>query len=162
MRRLLSLFALLVARFWHPVYGFTAFFQLDGSNDDLKISAFREFPVYVHRGTGGYDGLYYAQIAQDPTLRNPELPRAMDNFAYRARRILPPALAWLAGLGRPAWVIEAYALLNVVACRTHLLCQDICTIVLCRIRYQEDPYSTLQVKSLLHLKCMVNAEPIDM
>src|SRR5438067_5560221 len=39
----------------------------------------------------------------------------MDNFAYRARRILPPALAWLAGLGRPAWVIEAYALLNVAA-----------------------------------------------
>ena len=28
----------LVARFWHPVYGFTAFFQLDASNDDLKLA----------------------------------------------------------------------------------------------------------------------------
>ena len=91
----------LVARFWHPVYGFTALFQLDASNDGVKIAAFRELPVYVHRDTGGYDGLYYAQIAQDPTLRDPALPPAMDNFAYRARRILPPALAWLLGAGQP-------------------------------------------------------------
>jgi hypothetical protein len=105
-------FLALVIRFWHPVYGFTVFYQLDAPNDDLKITAFRELPVYVHRDTGGYDGLYYAQIAHDPTLRDPELPRAMDNFAYRARRILPPALAWLLGAGRPAWIIHTYALLN--------------------------------------------------
>ncbi len=109
------LFLALVARFWHPVYGFTVFYQLDAPNDDLKITAFRELPVYVHRDTGGYDGLYYAQIAHDPTLRDRELPRAMDNFAYRARRILPPALAWALGLGNPAWIIHTYALLNVAA-----------------------------------------------
>ena len=105
----------LVARLWHPVYGFTALFQLDASNDGVKIAAFRELPVYVHRDTGGYDGLYYAQIAQDPTLRDPALPPAMDNFAYRARRILPPALAWLLGAGQPAAIIHTYALLNVAA-----------------------------------------------
>ncbi len=109
------LFLVLVARFWHPVFGFTVFYQLDAPNDELKISAFRELPVYVHRDTGGYDGLYYAQIAHDPTLRSPELPRAMDNFSYRARRILPPALAWLLGAGRPAWIIHTYSLINVVA-----------------------------------------------
>lgn len=109
------LFLVLVARFWHPVYGFTAFFQLDAANDDLKITAFRELPVFVYRDTGGYDGLYYAQIAQDPSLRNPELPRALDNFSYRARRILPPALAWVLGAGRPAWIIHTYSLLNVAA-----------------------------------------------
>jgi hypothetical protein len=102
----------LVARFWHPVYGFTVFYQLDAPNDDLKIAAFRTLPVYVHRDTGGYDGLYYAQLAHDPTLRDPQLPRAMDDFPYRARRILAPALAWLAGLGQPAWIVPAYAALN--------------------------------------------------
>ena len=111
----IALFLALVARFWHPVYGLTVFYQLDAPNDDLKIAVFRELPVYVHRDTGGYDGLYYAQIAHDPTLRDPQLPRAMDNFAYRARRILPPTLAWLAGLGEPAWIISAYAWLNVAA-----------------------------------------------
>jgi hypothetical protein len=110
-----GVFLALVVRFWHPVYGFTAFFQLDASNDEVKLAAFRELPVYVYRDTGGYDGLYYAQLALDPTLRDPALPRAMDNFAYRARRILPPALAWLVGAGRPAGVILAYSLLNVVA-----------------------------------------------
>jgi hypothetical protein len=110
-----ALFLVLVGRFWHPVYGFTAFFQLDAPNDNLKITAFRELPVFVHRDTGGYDGLYYAQIAHDPTLRNPELRRAMDNFSYRARRILPPALAWLLGAGRPSWIIHTYSLINVLA-----------------------------------------------
>ena len=32
----------------------------------------------MHRDNGGYDGLYYAQIALDPTLQDSELPRAMD------------------------------------------------------------------------------------
>jgi len=110
-----ALFLFLVARFWHPVYGFSVFFQLDASNDELKITAFRELPVYVHRDTGPYDGLYYAQIAQDPTLRDPELPRAMDNLSYRARRILPSALAWILGAGQPAWIVHAYSLINVMA-----------------------------------------------
>jgi len=108
-------FLCLVARFWHPVYGFTEFLQLDASNDDSKIAVFREMPVYVYRDTGGYDGLYYAQIAYDPLLRDPELRPAIDNLAYRARRILPPALAWLAAAGQPAWIVHAYSVLNLAA-----------------------------------------------
>jgi len=108
-------FLCLVARFWHPVYGFTAFLQLDASNDSSKIAAFREMPVYVYRDTGGYDGLYYAQIAYHPLLRDPELRPAIDNLAYRARRILPSALAWLAAAGRPAWIVQAYSVLNIAA-----------------------------------------------
>jgi hypothetical protein len=38
-------FLVLVGRFWHPVYGFTAFLQLDSSNDEVKIAAFKQFPV---------------------------------------------------------------------------------------------------------------------
>lgn len=109
------LFLSLVARFWHPVYGFTSLIQLDASNDELKVAAFRELPVFVYRNNGGYDGLYYAQIALDPTLADPQLRPAVDNLAYRARRILPAALAWLIGGGRPAWIVQIYPLLNVAA-----------------------------------------------
>jgi hypothetical protein len=105
----------LVARYWHPVYGFTSFLQLDSSNDAVKIAAFREQPVFVYRDTGGYDGLYYAQIAYHPLLDSPELAPAMDSLAYRARRILPPALAWLLAGGNPAWIVHVYSLLNVGA-----------------------------------------------
>ena len=108
-------FLALVARFWHPVWGFTSFLQLDASNDEVKIAAFKTLPVYVYRDTGGYDGLYYAQIAYHPTLQAPELAGALDNFTYRARRILPPALAWLLAFGRPAWIVYVYSTLNIVA-----------------------------------------------
>ncbi len=111
----LALFVVLVARFWHPVYRFTALIQLDASNDDVKIAAFREQPVYVHRDNGGYDGLYYAQIAYHPLLNSPELPPAIDNFSYRARRILPAALAWLFAGGNPAWIVHVYSVLNIAA-----------------------------------------------
>jgi hypothetical protein len=110
-----ALFLTLVARFWHPVYGFTALIQLDAPNDDLKLTAFRELPVYVYRNNGGYDGLYYAQIALAPSLRDPQLPGAIDNLSYRARRILPPAIAWFLGAGRAPWIIRIYPLLNIVA-----------------------------------------------
>ena len=109
------LFLWLVARFWHPVYGFTAFLQLDSSNDDTKIAAFREMPVFVYRGTGAYDGLYYAQIAYHPSLTAAELRRAVDSLAYRARRILAPLLSWLIALGNPAWIVHVYSLVNVAA-----------------------------------------------
>ena len=108
-----ALFLTLIAQFWHPVYGLTALIQLDAPNDNLKIAAFREHPVYVHRDTGGYDGLYYAQIAYDPLLRSAELPPAIDNLSYRARRILPPAVAWLAAAGQPAAIVHVYSFLNV-------------------------------------------------
>jgi hypothetical protein len=109
------LFLWLVARFWHPVYGFTRFFQLDSSNDNRKIEAFREMPVYVYRDTGGYDGLFYAQIAYHPSLASPELAPAMDSLGYRGRRVFGPLLAWALALGNPKWIVHAYSLLNVAA-----------------------------------------------
>ena len=108
-------FLWLVVRFWHPVYGFTRFLQLDSSNDDIKIQAFRELPVFVDRESGGYDGLYYAQIAYHPSLTAAELSRAVDSIPYRARRILAPLLSWAIALGNPAWIVHVYSLLNVAA-----------------------------------------------
>jgi hypothetical protein len=109
------LFLWLVARFWHPVYGFTRFLQLDSSNDDTKIEAFRAYPVFVDRVSGGYDGLYYAQIAYHPSLASAELERAVDNIPYRARRILAPLLSWAIALANPAWIVHVYSVLNVAA-----------------------------------------------
>ena len=109
------LFLGLIARFWHPVWGFTAFVQLDASYDQSKIEEFRTQPVYVFRDSGPYDGIAYAQIAYHPLLQAPELRSAVDSLAYRGRRILPSALAWILAGGNPARIIQVYVLLNVGA-----------------------------------------------
>ena|ERR1700677_4466255 len=62
----------------------------------------------------GYDGQFYAQIAVRPLLNGPDLKRALDNPSYRAHKILLPAIAYLLGLGNPAWVVNIYAVLNLV------------------------------------------------
>jgi hypothetical protein len=108
-------FLLLFARYYHPVYGFTALIQLDASNDNYKIPEFRELPIYVHRETGGYDGLYYAQLAYHPALDAPELREAIDNLSYRARRMLPSTLAWILAAGQKAWIAHVYSVLNLFA-----------------------------------------------
>ena len=109
------LFACLVIRFWHPAYGFTSFLQMDTSSDPGKIAAFKDEPIYIYKDTGGYDGQYYAQIAYHPLLNAKELVPAMDSLSYRARRILPSALAYIFALGKPYWIVQVYCLLNCAA-----------------------------------------------
>jgi hypothetical protein len=60
----------------------------------------------------GYDGQFYAQLALRPNLRGPDLARALDNPPYRSMRIGMPILAFCLGLGKPAWILNIYALLN--------------------------------------------------
>ncbi|MBN1538427.1 MAG: hypothetical protein JW908_16955 [Anaerolineales bacterium] len=62
----------------------------------------------------GYDGQFYSQLALRPTLSDEALVHALDNPPYRARRIGLPLLAFCLGLGKPAWILQIYALLNVV------------------------------------------------
>jgi len=62
----------------------------------------------------GYDGQFYAQIALDPTLQNPELEQALDNPHYRSRRIGLPALAALFGLGGSLPTLQIYSILNLL------------------------------------------------
>jgi hypothetical protein len=109
------LFLWLVARFWLPVYGFTSFLMMDHSQVLPKIEAVREQPVYIYPYLGEYDGEYYAQIAHHPLLDSRELGPAMDDLPYRARRILPSALAWLLAGGNPFWIFDAYSTLNILA-----------------------------------------------
>jgi hypothetical protein len=109
------LFLGMVARFWHPIYGFTALLQLDAHNEATAIAAVREYPVYVYRDTGGYDGMQYAQIAHHPLLTASELRPSIDSVSYRGRRVLLPALAWLLAAGQPVWITQIYSALN-LAC----------------------------------------------
>ncbi|HLP10090.1 MAG TPA: hypothetical protein VK178_18150 [Opitutaceae bacterium] len=105
-------FLSLLLPLWHPVYRFTGLLQIDRANEHSALAVVREQPILF--SDGGYDGQYYAQIACDPTLRSPGLRTAIDNLAYRARRILVPALAWALGGGRPENVLHLYSWLNVV------------------------------------------------
>lgn len=63
--------------------------------------------AYVFPQTSGYDGQFYRIAAHDPWLRTSRWRNA-DNPEYRYRRILVPALAWLAAGGRSEWIDAAY------------------------------------------------------
>ena len=82
---------------------------------DKAMPQIRDTPHYIIDNSAGYDGQFYAQVAMDPLLRDQNLPHAVDNFSYRTRRILMPAVAHVAGLGRPIWILQAFSLINVVA-----------------------------------------------
>src|SRR3954468_17958350 len=103
-----------IARFYHPGLGFTALIGFP-AGQDYKAPQLRAIPHYQHPAAASYDGQFYAQRAFDPLVRDPEVDRAMDLAPFRARRILFSWTAYLAGVGRPAWILEAYALQNVVA-----------------------------------------------
>lgn len=105
----------LAARFWHPYFGFTRFLQMDAPVAEVMTPVLRGAPIYTYAQDSGYDGHYYGRIASDPTLRDPGLGGAMDNFAYRARRILTPAIAHLLALGDPLRSVWIYSALNLVA-----------------------------------------------
>jgi hypothetical protein len=111
---LVAYFLASIARFYHPGTGFTALIGFGGSHDpEYEVSAAATAP-HLHIPEGGYDGQFYAQLALAPLLRDPTIDRALDAPPYRARRIFFSWTAYLAGLGRPAWILQAYALQNVV------------------------------------------------
>jgi hypothetical protein len=103
-----------IARFYHPGLGFTALIGFPAGGD-YEAPALRSIAHYQYSGSGVYDGQFYAQRALDPLVRDPDVDHAMDLAPFRARRILFSWTAYAAGLGRPSWILEAYALQNVVA-----------------------------------------------
>jgi len=62
----------------------------------------------------GYDGQFYAQMALDPSLTRDDFERVLDIPLYRVRRMGLSFLAFCLGLGKPSWILQVYALLNVV------------------------------------------------
>jgi hypothetical protein len=102
-----------VARFYHRDSGFTALIGFSAGKTN-ESPALRAIPHYTYPRWASYDGQYYAQRAFDPLLRDPEVDHAMDLAPYRARRILFSWTAYALGCGRPAWILQVYALQNVV------------------------------------------------
>lgn len=106
------LFGILVGTQFSPTHGFSRLVQFGEVWEPVRISSFEELSYPVFEDSAGYDGQFYAQLATDPTLGNPEFSTAIDTPSMRSRRILLPALAYLLGLGQPPWILQAYALLN--------------------------------------------------
>lgn len=104
-----------VGRHYDPQYGFTSLLALSEDGHAWETPTLQAIPHAHNPGDAAYDGGLYAQLALTPLLRDQAIDRAMDNPAYRARRILFSWTAWAAGLGRPAWVLQAYAAQNIVA-----------------------------------------------
>jgi hypothetical protein len=109
-----AVFAWAVLQFYQPGTGFSSLIAIGDQVEPQVVSALRRVPHFVHETSAGYDGVYYVQLALYPTLDSPELKTAIDNLPYRARRMLFCWAAWLLGLGQPAWIVQAHALLNVV------------------------------------------------
>lgn len=112
---LVALFLVALGQFYIPGKGFSYLIAFGAKQEEARLSKVRKLDYYLAKGSDGYDAQYYAQIAMDPSLRNRELQRAVDSLPYRARRILFPATAYVLGLGRPAWILHAYALQNVAS-----------------------------------------------
>jgi hypothetical protein len=113
----LALCALLlasVARFYHPGVGFSALLIIP-TGHEYEIPALQRIPHYEYPPQIAYDGSMYVQLAMDPLLRDPAIDRALDAPAYRARRILFCWTAYAMGLGRPAWILQTFALQNVLS-----------------------------------------------
>lgn len=108
------LFLWCVGQFYHRDTGFTSLISIGDLLTPTKVTALKGVPHHVYESSPGYDGAYYVQLALYPTLDNPELTKAIDNLPYRAKRILFCWAAWALGLGQPAWVVQAHALLNVL------------------------------------------------
>ena len=64
------------------------------------------------KNSAGYDGQFYAQMALDPSLRNAQLPAAVDDLGYRGQRIGLSALAHVLGGGHVWLTLQIYSVLN--------------------------------------------------
>lgn len=103
-----------VARFYHPGVGFSALLIIP-TGHEYEIPALQRLPHYEYPPQIAYDGSMYVQLAMDPLLRDPHIDRALDAPAYRARRILFCWTAYVMGFGRPAWILQTFALQNVLS-----------------------------------------------
>jgi hypothetical protein len=103
-----------IGRFYDAREGFTSLIGFGSVFASRQVAAVASLPRHVYRRSSGYDGQFYAQMATDPLLKDPATDRAMDDMPLRARRILFAWTAYVAGLGRPWWIVQAYALQNVV------------------------------------------------
>lgn len=109
-----ALFLWTLAQFYIPGKGLSYLIAFGAKQEQGRLSKIRNLDYFVTKGSDGYDAQYYVQIAMDPSLQNQALKRAVDSLPYRGRRILFATTAYVFGLGQPAWILQAFALQNVV------------------------------------------------
>ena len=105
-------FALKIYQHHHYNYGYSLLPLFNHDFQERSIELLKETPHYTHED--GYDGQFYAQLALKPLARGTEIETALDNYAYRARRILFSWTAWCLGLGQPSWILQAYSFQNAI------------------------------------------------
>ena len=108
-----ALFLVSMAGYYEPDNGFTSLIRFGDQFEDRALPAVRSTAHHVLENSSGYDGQFYAQLAIDPLLRDPAIDGALDTVSYRARRILFSWTAFLAGLGQPRMILQAYAVQNI-------------------------------------------------
>ena len=109
-----AVFLWCIAQFYQPDTGFTSLIRFGDRVQAGSLPAVSDVPRHIEQQSTGYDGQFYAQMAMDPLLRDPRIDRALDDAPLRARRILFAWTAHVLGLGEPRWILQAYALQNVV------------------------------------------------
>jgi hypothetical protein len=106
----LFVFGMVAAR-WDARTGFTSLLSFGGPKFEQRLPVLRDLPIAVGNDTG-YDGQFGAQLAVAPDPRTPEIRAALDNPAYRARRIFLSWTAYVIGGSKPWRVLQVYALQN--------------------------------------------------
>ncbi len=109
-----SFFAILVALKFNAHTGFTSLIRFGETWQTRRHVLLEGMSVATVPQSNGYDGQFYAQLALDPLLRHPDTGRTLDVPSYRARRILTPGIAFIVGFGNPWWILQVYAVLNVL------------------------------------------------
>lgn len=108
-------FLLTVASYYDRTTGLTIFLGLPANSHAYELPAVQAAPHTHDPVDGGYDAQFYAQMAVDPLLRDPDIDRAMDKPAYRAHRILLSWTAWALSGREASATLRIYAFQNVVA-----------------------------------------------
>jgi hypothetical protein len=92
--------------------GLLSLIQFGAFFEDRQLEAVQAVGPPLASTPHGYDGQFYAQIAIDPSLQDPQLSKAVDNLAWRGKRIGTSFLAYCLGMGNPSRILYAYALIN--------------------------------------------------
>ncbi len=98
---------------YSPQTGFTSLILFGKDAQPQPMPEVQACHIAVMPGVG-YDGEFYAQVAIDPTLRNPHLK---DGIAYPeccSTRILLPVLAYVGGWGSSWRILQVFSVLNLL------------------------------------------------
>ncbi len=97
-----------------PGQGLTALLFIGDKPVAHAIAPLQEYRPYTYPDSSGYDGQYYAQLAMNPDLGDPDLRLAIDNLPFRARRMLISWTCWALAGGDPERALHLYCLANIV------------------------------------------------